>query len=174
MTRESQIVAVIKLLSPGNRAECRRFVISALDDIDDAKRNHKLEADLASKSARKKLQSYRTALRRARDTHADLPDGLKQTLESSAKTLARDQIDFSASIHICDQILALRRRHVIDFPRVKAAAWAKNILDLQGIACPLKKKGKWPLLAALLHGTPKEDFYHHCSVYRAGPKQGPK
>jgi hypothetical protein len=174
MTRASQIAAILKFLNPADRAECKRFVVSALDDIDRTKRDQKHEADLASKLSKKALRSYRDALRRARATHAGLPDGLKKTLESKAKTFAREQIDFSTSIDICDQILSLHRGRVIDFPRIKAAFWAKNILDLQGIVSSLKKKGKWPLLAALLHGTPKEDFYHHCSVYRAGPKPGPK
>jgi hypothetical protein len=174
MTRDSQIAAVIKLLVPADRAQCTRFVVSALNDIDLAKRDHQHEDDLGSKSAKKALRAHRSALNRARSTHAGLPDGLKQTLEASAKTFAREQLDFSASIDVCDRILELHRRRVIDFPRIKAAAWAKNILDLEGIACSLKKKGTWPKLAAILHGSPKEDFYHHCSVYRAGPKPGLK
>jgi hypothetical protein len=174
MTRDRQVAAAIKLIGPEDRSQCTRFIVSALDDIEHAKRDHRHEADLVSKSAKIALRTHLRALRRARDTLRGLPDGLKQTLEAMAKASAREQIDFAASIDMCDRVLALHRRSVIDFPRIKAAAWAKNIFDLQGMACPLKKKGKWPLLAALLHGTPKEDFYHHCSVYRAGPKPGPK
>jgi hypothetical protein len=174
MTRENQISAVMKLLKPADQKECRRFVVSALGDIERTKHEHQHEEDLGSKEAKTALRAYRSVLDRARAAHARLSDGLKQTLEASAKAAAREPIDFAVSIAACDRILALRRRTVVDFPRIRAAFWARNILDDQGIASPLKKKGVWPRLAAILHGSPKEDFYHHCSVYRAGPKQGPK
>jgi hypothetical protein len=175
MTRQSQIADAIKVIGPADRLECTRFVVSALDDIDRTKLDQQQEKDLASKSAKKALRAHRAALNHARVTYANLPDGMKQTMTAMAKTSAIvAETNFSASIDMCDRILVLHRGRVIDFPRIMAAAWAKNILELQGTVCSLTKKGKWPRLAAILHGSPKEDFYHHCSVYRAGPKLGLK
>jgi len=39
-----------------------------------------------------------------RAAHARLSDGLKQTLEASAKAAAREPIDFAVSIAACDRI----------------------------------------------------------------------
>jgi hypothetical protein len=170
MTREAQIRAVLKLLKPANTAECREFVSLAITDIERAKRDQQHEEDLASKSAKKALKAYLAALNRARVAHKSLPEGLKHTLEIAAKTSGREPLNLMGTIEIADGILALHRRRVVDFPRIQAAAWAKNILDLLGMQSPLKKKGTWPTLAGVLHGSPADDFYHHCSLYRAGPK----
>lgn len=176
MTREQQIKEALKLLGPPNSAERRKFVITALDDLAATKAANQRLRDLTSKEARKSLTAYRKVLLRAEVAYKRLPNGMKMTLEALGRVGGHQDINFDAQIDCCDRaLLGPHPGTKKDYFKYNAAAWAKNLLDLLDIQSPLTHNGKWPKLAAILHGDASSDeLFHHCSAYNASKNSGSK
>ena len=177
MTREEQIKKALNLLKPADRAACIKYLIAALDDLAITKEANQQLSDIASKEARKTLTIYRAALERTRAAYKKLPDGLKQTLGALGRISGQGEVNFGALIDDCDRVLtAPHARSKKDYFKYNTAAWAGNVLHLLDIESPLTHEGKWPALAAILHGdASSDDLFHHCSEYNdASRNRGPK
>jgi hypothetical protein len=174
VTRDDQVRKALKLLKPANRKECTDYLHQALDDLAITKAENQRESEIASKESRKALDVFRKALTRAIDKHKRLPVGLQETLEAGGRIGGRHGMDdLVGLIRHCDKLLALRPRSQKDYIKKNAAAWAKNILDLLSIESPLTHDGKWPRLAAILHGeASSSDLFHHCSEYKSSSGNG--
>jgi hypothetical protein len=177
MNRKDQIKSALELLRPTDRAGCVKYLNQALDDLAKIKDENQHIRDLTSKDARKALTAYRRVLLRAQVAHKRLPDGLKQTLGLLGGIDGRQEVNFEALIKYCDGLLiGPRPRSTRDYVKYNAAAWARNLLNLLDIESPLTHDGKWPALAAILHGdASSDDLFHHCSEYNdASRNSGPK
>ncbi len=176
MTREDQIKKAVRLLKPADRAACEKYLNEALDDLAKTKAENQHIRDIAS--ARKALTAYRKVLLRAKVAYKRLPDGVKPTLQALGRIGGQRGVDFEALIRDCDRVLTgPHPSSKRDYFKYNAAAWAKNILDLMIMESPLTHNGKWPKLAAILHGdasSDSDDLFHHCSEYNASRNSGQK
>ncbi len=165
MTRADQIKKALNLLKPVDRAACEKYLNWALDDLAKTKAENQHIRDLA---ARKALTAYRKVLLRAQVAYKRLPDGLKQTLGALGKIDGQQEANFETLIKYCDRVLiGPHPRSKKDYFKYNAAAWARNLLNLMDMESPLTHNGKWPALAAILHGddASSDDLFHHCSEY---------
>jgi hypothetical protein len=177
MTRKDQIKKALKLLMPADRAACTKYLEGALDDLEKTKAENQLLDDIASKESRKALDAYSAALRKAQDAQKRLPDGLKQILGILGTIGGQREVNFGVLINNCERVLAAPHvQSKKDYVKMNAAALAKNLLNLLDIDSPLTRNGKWPALAAILHGDgDSKDLFHHCGEYnRASRNRGPK
>jgi hypothetical protein len=177
MTRGDQIKEALKLLMPADRAACTKYLEEALVDLEKTKAENQLLDDIASKESRKALDAYSAALRKAQNTQRRLPDGLKQILGTLGAIGGQCEVNFGAMINDCERVLAApHAQSKKDYVKMNAAAWAKNLLNLLDIDSPLTHDGKWPALAAILHGDgDSKDLFHHCTEYnKASRNSGPK
>jgi hypothetical protein len=177
MTRGDQMKKALKLLMPADRAACTKYIEEALDDLEKTKVANQQLDDIASKESRKALDAYSVALRKAQNIQKRLPDGLKQILGTLGMIGGQREVNFGTMINDCERVLAApHAQSRKDYVKINAAAWAKNLLNLLGIDSPLTHDGKWPALAAILHGDGDSmDLFHHCSEYnKASRNSGPK
>jgi hypothetical protein len=166
VTRDEQITAALELLAPPprDRAECLHDINVALDSIDfnaAAARSFKLTR---SKAGKKKLGTYRAALRRVQAAYRALDPAVRPWL-SLPQGIERE-------IAIADDLLAQqsRRSGGSDASRNEAAVReAHNLLKWRGYEVACTRGGKWARLAAILAGDQDLDLYDHMLDFRQRP-----
>ncbi len=169
MIPEAQFKAAIKLLKPApdQRAFCERCVRNALAAVDADKRQTQHEKDVASKQARKALETYRAALKRAQIASENLPEGMRKKLGSLAALEEIALPNFAALIAVCDRAFPSQVPPRADFDRFSSATWAWNVLVMMGEQPTATRGGKWAKLAAILYGSRDDDFFHYCRMCNA-------
>jgi hypothetical protein len=166
MNRAEQLKAAIGIIKPVDRIACEKLLQMALDNIAKDAADMQYKKDVASKHALKALTSYHAALRRARVTHENLPDGMKRYLEACGRFTDAPTPKFDDLIAICDQRLKQPRPPRSSPTAVLAAEWAALILQRAGMNPSATRHGKWVELAAILFCDKSIDMLHHCRQWK--------
>ena len=170
MDREERVKRAINLLKPRDKAAARRYLMWAINEIEETRRDNQHLKDLYSADARQALDDFHIALKNAAIRYKRLPDGIKQTIGILLVQRGHLSSAFDNVIKVTTSVRneRLRRQSKIDYVGLNAAAVAWNIFGLLGMAGPpLTNGGQWPQLAAILAGSDL-NFFEHCRRYRKG------